>query len=365
MPKVTLKNISKRYGNIIANDQINLTINNEEYVSIIGPSGCGKTTLIKIISGIIKPDEGGVYVNDRLINKTPIEERGIGYVFQNIALFPHKTVWENIIYGPKIKGIHIKQIEPLAHEMLDMIKIGARSDDYPSELSGGTQQKTAVARALMSKAELLLLDEPLGALDLKVRGELRYEIRRLVKALKLTAIHVTHDQEEAMSISDRVIVMKNGKIVEYGSPSNLYANPKNIFTANFVGEANFLKGTIHKITNRMSLVKFGEHFLKSKNRNISEGSHVLVAFRPEFVSISTQKKSNDIPGRIIEIIYTGKLVRLKVELMTRENIVIKKMLDRKESSFSLNDNVFVNVSPENVLLYSYPKGGLHKELALE
>jgi len=366
LPEVRLVNVTKRYGKIAANDSINLTIENGEYISIIGPSGCGKTTLIKSIAGIIRPDEGEIYIGGRLVNDLPIEERGIGYVFQNIALFPHMTVWDNIVYGPRVRGAPPEETRPLALEMLEMIKLGARSDAYPSELSGGTQQKTAVARALMSSAELLLLDEPLGALDVKVRAKLRYELRRLVKDLKLTALHVTHDQEEAMSISDRVVVMKRGQIVEAGAPIHLYARPKNIFTANFVGEANFLTGIVTRKTDEGSFIEVGEGLgLATYSKDRTVGDRVVVAFRPEFASIGGTSGMNRLPGEVLDVLYSGSIIRLKIRLPNGELVVAKKPLSFERPSYAVGAEVTVSVAPENILVYDYPEKGLYRELALE
>jgi len=366
MPEVRLVNVTKRYGKIVANDHINLTIKDGEYVSVIGPSGCGKTTLIKSIAGIIKPDEGEIYIDGRLVNDLPIEERGVGYVFQNIALFPHMTVWDNIVYGPKVRCLPPEETRALALEMLEMIKLSARSDAYPSELSGGTQQKTAVARALISRARLLLLDEPLGALDVKVRAELRYELRRLVKDLKLTALHVTHDQEEAMSISDRVVVMKKGRIVEAGTPINLYVRPKNIFTANFVGEANFLRGVITQVNKDRSIVEIrGGSKLVTKNTDGGVGDPVVIAFRPEFASIVRKKRLNRLSGKIVDVLYSGSIVRLKVELANGDRVVVKKALSFERPTFNVGDKVTVNIPPKDILVYPYPEEGLDRALALE
>ena len=366
MPEVKLVNVTKRYGEILANDHINLTIKDGEYVSVIGPSGCGKTTLIKSIAGIITPDEGEIYIGGKLVNNIPIEDRSIGYVFQNIALFPHMTVWNNITYGPTVKGMVPEETRALALEMLEMIKLGARSDAYPNELSGGTQQKTAVARALMSRAELLLLDEPLGALDVKVRAELRYELRRIVKDLGLTALHVTHDQEEAMSISDRVIVMKKGRIVEEGAPISLYTQPKNLFTANFVGEANFLTGVIIEMAEEGAVIEVGDGTrLMTTNKDRSVGERVVIAFRPEYATIEKKGGTNTFSGEIEDMLYSGSIVRLRVRLDNGELIVVKKALSLGKPAYSAGDEITVKVSPENLLVYPYPKGGLSKELALE
>ena len=365
MPEVQIINVTKRYGAIIANNQINFTIQNGEYVSVIGPSGCGKTTLIKNIAGIIQPDEGDIIIDGQRINDLPIEERGIGYVFQNIALFPHMNVWDNIVYGPRVRGIAPSDIRPLALEMLELIKLRERIDAYPSELSGGSQQKTAVARALTSRAELLLLDEPLGALDMKVRAELRTELRKLVKDLKLTAFHVTHDQEEAMSISDRVIVMKKGQIVEAGSPINLYTNPQHIFTANFVGEANFLVGIVENKTDQGIVINLGNSVqLETRNRNYNIGDRVVIAFRPEFINFNTRTRVNRLRGTIIDTIYSGKIRRIRIQLITGD-VITMKIIDEEKRGLKLNTDITLSIAPETVLVYSYPEDGLETELALE
>ena len=365
MPEIKLVNLTKRYGNIKANDNINLTIKNKEYVAIIGPSGCGKTTLIKNIAGIIKSDAGKIYIGNKLVNNIPIEDRGIGYVFQNIALFPHMTVWDNIVYGPEVKGMPPKETRPLALNMLEMIRVSERSDSFPYELSGGTQQKTAVARALLSKAKLLLLDEPLGALDLKVRAELRYELKDLVKELELTALHVTHDQEEAMSISDRVIVMKNGRIIEAGKPIELYTRPRNIFTANFVGEANFLTGVIKGINKNGCNIQVGDFHLNIENQEVSKGDRVVIAFRPEFASITEKEKNNTFKGEVMDIIYSGSMARINVELPGGEKITVKKALTFERIQFKSGELIKISISPKDILVFPYPEKGLHKELDLE
>lgn len=211
MPDVRIINVSKKFGKIVAVDNVSLHIHEKEYFSLLGPSGCGKTTLLRLIAGLIQPDKGEIYFGDKPVGDMPPEDRDIGFVFQTFALFPHMTVWDNVTYGPRVKGFDMKKAGTIGHEVLEMVKLHERLDALPSELSGGMMQRTAVARALAAGAKILLLDEPLGQLDAKVRNEIRYEIRRMAKDLELTAIHVTHDQAEAMSISDRIAVMRKGE----------------------------------------------------------------------------------------------------------------------------------------------------------
>jgi len=245
MPKIQLKGVTKRFGKkILAVDNVSLEIQDKEYFSLIGPSGCGKTTLLRMIAGLIQPTKGEIYIDDTLVNDVPPEDRGIGFVFQTYALFPHMNVFDNVTYGPRVKAWEAKRAASLGRETLEMVKLDKRADAYPHELSGGMMQRVAVARALAAGSKILLLDEPLGALDAKIRNELRYEIKRLVEDLGLTAIHVTHDQAEAMAISDRIAVMKKGRILQVGTPYELYMNPQQIFIANFIGESNFLEGRV-------------------------------------------------------------------------------------------------------------------------
>ena len=255
MPDVRLVNVTKRFGKIVAVDNVNLHVYDKEYFSLLGPSGCGKTTLLRLIAGLIQPDKGEIYIGDKLVNNVPPEDRDIGFVFQTFALFPHMNAWNNVIYGPRVKGFDMEKAETIGHEVFEMVKLHERLDAFPSELSGGMMQRVAVARALAAGAKLLLLDEPLGQLDAKVRNELRYEIKKMVRDLGLTAMHVTHDQSEAMAISDRIAVMKKGKVLQVGTPEELYMNPKSVFVAHFIGESNFLEGYFSSISGKGAIIE--------------------------------------------------------------------------------------------------------------
>src|SRR5512138_976798 len=283
MPEVRVVNVTKRYGKTYALDNVSLTIHDQEYFSLLGPSGCGKTTLLRLIAGLIEPDSGEIYIGNKLVNDVPPEDRDIGFVFQTFALFPHMTAWDNVTYGPKVKGFDMKEATTVGHEVLELVKLHERLDAYPNELSGGMMQRTAVARALAAGAKTLLLDEPLGQLDAKVRNEIRYEIRRMAKDLKLTAIHVTHDQAEAMSISDRIAVMKKGKIIQVGTPQELYMHPNSIFVAFFIGESNFLEGYITCIEDDVAEIELrqGVKIIAVNERKIKQGERVVLAVRPE------------------------------------------------------------------------------------
>lgn len=358
--------MTKKYGNIIALNNVNLEVEDGDYLCIIGPSGCGKTTLIRCIAGIVEPDEGEIYIDGNLVNNLPIEDRNVGYVFQEIALFPHMNIYDNICYGPFVKGCKISSVENVIKEILHLMKLHDRIKNHPYELSGGAQQKAAVARALISGSRLLLLDEPLGSLDAKVRKVLRYELRRLFKDLGLTAIHVTHDQEEAISIADRVVVMRSGKIVEVGTPLDLYLRPKNLFTAYFVGEANFLEGEIIGEEDNYTKVDVNGHLLYSACKIDPEIRKVVVAIRPEFIKMSKKSAYKwALKGVVENRFFLGDSVRFEVLIENSFMIVVKSQSSERALKFNVGDHVNVFLPPGFLLLYSYPKEGLEKALSIE
>jgi ABC-type Fe3+/spermidine/putrescine transport system ATPase subunit len=366
MTKVEVHNLTKRYGNIVALDRVNIEIRDGEYVAIIGPSGCGKTTFIKCLAGIISSTEGEVHFDGKLMNGLPPEERGIGYVFQEIALFPHMDVWDNVTYGPRVRGWANDRTRRTARELLDLIKLTNREGDYPRELSGGARQKTGVARALASGSNLIFFDEPLGALDAKVRVELRYEIRNLVRDLGLTAIHITHDQEEALSIADRIVVMKAGRFVEVGTPHQLYMRPQTIFAANFVGEANFLEGTLVKNSEKTSVIDCGDGIvIESSKAALREGEKVIVAVRPEFAFIEKKNVEDGIRGYIEGGDFEGGAVRYEVNLPGHGPFAVRVPHALASSELNIGEEVILKIPPERILLYPYPKEGLQRELELD
>jgi len=351
MPDVKLKNVSKTFdkGRIIAVDHIELHVRDREYLTLLGPSGCGKTTTLRMIAGLELPDEGEIFIGEKLVSNLPPEYRDIGYVFQEYALFPHMDVWNNVTYGPRVKGWEDKKSNKIGREMLELVRLFERTDAFPSELSGGMRQRVALARALSSGSKLLLLDEPLGALDAKIRTDLRYEIRKLVKDLQLTAIHVTHDQAEAMAISDRIAVMRN------------------IFVANFVGESNFLEGYVaDKADHKLMVELRGGISVKSLNKGHKKGEKVVVAIRPEVLSIRKGEKSgvNSIGGSIEGFRFEGNNVRYEIRLQNEDMIVVVRPALMAEW-LSVGEKITVAFPVEKSFVFSYPERGLRTELALE
>ncbi|MGQ9566271.1 MAG: ABC transporter ATP-binding protein [Candidatus Bathyarchaeales archaeon] len=370
MPNVKVVNVSKTFGDgkIVAVDNVSLEIYDKEYFSLIGPSGCGKTTLLRLIAGLIPMDKGDIYIDNVLVNNLPPEEREIGFVFQTYALFPHMNVWENVTYGPHIKAWEEKKASALGRETLEMVKLYERSEAFPNELSGGMMQRVAVARALAAGAKLLLLDEPLGALDAKIRNELRYDIRRLVKDLGLTAIHVTHDQAEAMAISDRIAVMRKGKILQVGTPYDLYMNPQHLFVANFIGESNFLEGHIVDVQQDFTTVKLRGGITvdacNAKTRKKDE--RVVIAVRPEAFTMQKgwKKIANGITGTIKRVSFEGTTTRYEVYMKTGNKVIVTRP-SLAEQPLPVNEKVTLAFQPEKSHVFPYPLLGLMEELKSE
>ena len=367
MPEVRMVNVTKKYGKIVAVDNVSLQIHDREYFSLIGPSGCGKTTLLRMVSGLVQPDEGEIYIDDRLVTSVPPEDRGIGFVFQTYALFPHMNVWDNVTYGPRVKALESKESERIGREMLEMVRLFERLDAFPSELSGGMMQRVALARALSAGAKLLLLDEPLGALDAKIRFELRYELRKFVKDLDLTGIHVTHDQAEAMAISDRIALMRKGKILQVGTPKELYLHPQHIFVANFIGEANFLEGYVTKLDGNESTIELrGGLYVQSVDKGHKKGEKVVVVVRPEVLAVEKGEKrgKNSIFGYIEGFRFEGTNIRYEIRLENGDVVVVVRPALMVEW-LDVGERVTVSFAGEKSFVFTYPERGLKRELALE
>jgi ABC-type Fe3+/spermidine/putrescine transport system ATPase subunit len=366
MPEVRVVNLTKKFDNITAVDNVTLTIKDKEYFSLLGPSGCGKTTLLRLIAGLIEPDSGEIYIGNKLVNGVPPEDRDVGFVFQTFALFPHMTAWNNVIYGPKVKGFDMDEATTIGHEVLEMVKLHERLDAYPSELSGGMMQRVAVARALAAGAQLLLMDEALGQLDAKVRNEIRYEIRKMAKDLKLTGIHVTHDQSEAMAISDRIAVMRKGKILQVGTPRELYMKPESIFVAHFIGESNFLEGYVSEKTDGNIIIELREGTkVEALNGNFTKESQVVLSMRPETLIIEPglQYGQNVVSGTVERITFEGSNIRYEIRLANEEIIVaVKPTLSGEWLKVGENIKIFMPVEFTHV--FPYPKVGLKEELSV-
>lgn len=309
MKKAEIRGLTKIFGETIAVNSLDLDIYEKEILTIVGPSGCGKSTLLRLIAGLDKPDEGSLSLSQEVIVsiKDEIfvlpEKRGIGLVFQNYAIWPHKNVYENISYPLKIKNKNKAYIDVEVEKILNLVRLNGKETRYPHELSGGEKQRVALARALIMKPRLLLLDEPLSNLDAKLRDELQYEIKRINNELEVTIVHVTHDQHEAMGISDRIAIMKDGKIVQIDTPKEIYDNPHTEFVASFIGKSNFINS---KVSENERILDFGTKIIidaNSINYAIKDG---ILVVRPEDITINRLK--GICKGEIINSIYRGNLI---------------------------------------------------------
>jgi len=320
MVRVRFDNVTKKFGEVVAVDGMSLSVEDGEFFTFLGPSGCGKTTALRILAGFYKPDQGTIYFDDEIVNDVPPFERNTGMVFQTYALWPHMNVFENVAYGLAIRKVPRDEAKRRVAEALRLVGLQGFEERLPSELSGGQQQRVALARALVIEPKVLLLDEPLSNLDAKLRVQTRVEITRLQKKLRITTVYVTHDQEEALCISDRIAVIEKGRVQQVGSPTEIYEKPQNQFVADFIGVANFLRGRIVGFSQdkrAIVLTDNGTKFETVYDGEISVGAPVLLSFRPEAVEIQEDGEGigakNFIEGKIRLASYLGDTVRYEVQ----------------------------------------------------
>ena len=318
---LSIKHISKTFGAVTVVDDFNLDVARGEFVSFLGPSGCGKTTVLRMVAGFEEPTSGQIVVGGKDVTRLKPNQRNVGMVFQAYALFPNLTVAQNVGFGLKVAGMPRPEADRRVAEMLDLIKlpVAQYGERYPYQLSGGQQQRVALARALAPKPKLLLLDEPLSALDAKVRVSLREEIRAIQKELGITTIFVTHDQEEALSISDRIAVMYGGKAEQVGAPFEIYNRPATKFVANFVGTLNVLEGTVADALAGTVRVDNQELALKGKLNGSRTGDTLSVALRPEAIALAPRPgHDSKLAGEITDVHFLGSVIRVRVGVGGRQ-----------------------------------------------
>ena len=361
MAKIKLEHVSMRFGDFYAVKDINLEVEEGEYITILGPSGCGKTSLIRVISGIWTPTEGRVCIDDTDVTDVPLEDRDVGYVFQNIALFPNMNNMKNVEYGPRVRAKSPKEREETAGKYLQLVNMLDRAQMFPFELSGGEQQKVAIARARSSGSKIIMLDEPLSALDARVRMELRYEIRRIVKELGISVLHVTHDQEEAMSVSDRIVLMKAGTVHDTGSPIEMYREPQSVFAAYFIGETNLLEGYVDGRTkNGWTKVRLrGGKTVKAEKTDLSNGDPVVISVRPENVYTA----DDGLRAKIINVVYMGTYWRVRTVAET-EDYVDYNVSDNLDPP-KVGETVTIVFNKSMTQVFERPKEGLTEAISLE
>jgi spermidine/putrescine transport system ATP-binding protein len=353
---LSVDQLSKSYGNNIILNQISLEINKGEFFFLLGPSGCGKTTLLRCISGLVDHESGTIELEGNSIHHLPAHKRDVNTVFQNYALFPHMSVSENVGFGLKMKGKSKNEIRSTVGEMLNLVKLVEFKDRYPAQLSGGQMQRVALARALANRPSLLLLDEPLGALDVKLRKQMQDELRRIQKDLGITFICVTHDQEEALSIGDRIAVMNNGCLEQIGTSEELYNRPKSEFVCDFLGESNFMDVLVVSSDSSSSrmLIPETSHYVVAQNT--TNQAQAKIAIRPENISISTQSQEitaiNNLPVQILDIRFSGPFFEIFTQTSIGTNIVVRVPSDRFDSSAQIGNNITLSWLPEHVIILS-------------
>lgn len=347
-----LNNLSKTYGSNRVLDNFDLTIFDGEFFTLLGPSGCGKTTVLRMIAGLEETDTGNIQLEGQDIGVVPAEKRPINTVFQSYALFPHMTVFDNVAFGLRMSGVAKEEIATRVSEALEMVRLGEFAGRKPAQLSGGQQQRVAIARAVVNRPKLLLLDESLSALDYKLRQQMQIELKRLQRKLGITFVYVTHDQEEALSMSDRVVVMNKGKVQQLGTPREIYEQPANLFVAKFIGEINQLAGEIvevdgsHEYEVKVEGLKWRLH----AEHNFKVGDKVNVLLRPEDVRveyIDDPHPDQYLVGTVVERNYKGKTLDSLIRLPSGIEVIASEFFDEDDPSFdySLNQKVAIKWVP--------------------
>lgn len=325
LPAVELRGAVKRFGSFTALKKMDLSIRQGEFFTLLGASGCGKTTTLRLIAGFELPSEGQVLIAGQDVSDVPAYQRPVHTVFQNYALFPHLNILENVGFPLRVRGLPKAERQERAKAALDLVQMGAFSDRKPSQLSGGQQQRVALARALVNEPKVLLLDEPLGALDLKLRKEMQAELKAMQRRLGITFVFVTHDQEEALAMSDRIALMHGGEIVQLDSPTGVYDTPVSLYAAEFIGETNLIPARVIEVgPNETSLVALGAEMRAPLRTDALPGASVTLTIRPERVSISGVDQPNSAEGLLLGVDFIGTDLRLIYEMADGIRVTLRR-----------------------------------------
>jgi iron(III) transport system ATP-binding protein len=330
---VEFRNVTKAYGEVRAVRNLSFSIERGKLVTLLGPSGCGKTTTLRLIAGLEMVTEGNIFIGGKEVTRLSASDRDVSMVFQSYALFPHMTVMQNVSYGLTMSRLTKAQVSEKALEGLELVGLAGFGGRLPSELSGGQQQRVAVARALVLEPEVLLFDEPLSNLDAKLRRRVREEIRELQQKLELTTIYVTHDQEEALAVSDRIIVMNEAVIAQEGTPRQLYEEPDSLFVADFIGDANLAKAELVQLDGKEAEVNIGGFTMRLPHRGLASGA-VNVAIRPQAIYLESSNDQAGIPGTIQKGVYLGNHVEYTIDSPVGELFMIDHQVDQLQPSGS-------------------------------
>jgi putative spermidine/putrescine transport system ATP-binding protein/spermidine/putrescine transport system ATP-binding protein len=352
-PMVQFKSILKRFGKVVAVEKMDFDIEEGSLVTLLGPSGCGKTTLLRMVAGLEEPTAGDIFIKGNRINDTPIHKRNLGMIFQNYALFPHKTIFENVAFGLKYRDVPKEEIKKKVTRALEMVRLPGVENRMPSQLSGGQQQRIAMARAIVIEPDVLLMDEPLSALDENLREEMRREVDNLQQMLGVTTIFVTHDQREALSMSDKILVMKDGEKQQEGHPEAVYNEPVNHFVADFLGHSNFIPGDVVDVNDRHVNVKVetGDVLLAENKGGFSKGDPVEMIVRAQRFDAFPRNEfkpvegTNHFEGRIKDRSYMGGEVSYFIELSADREIHVISMM--RTRIYNIGEEVSVQVSPHH------------------
>ncbi|MEX0983776.1 MAG: ABC transporter ATP-binding protein [Actinomycetota bacterium] len=354
-PAITIRHVSKSFGDVLAVDDVSLDVPEGEFLTLLGPSGCGKTTTMRMIAGFEEPTDGSILLRGTDVVGIPPHKREVNMCFQHYALFPHMTVGENIAYGLKLKKVPKEERNRRADEMLALVGLSGYGSRKPSQLSGGQQQRIALARALVNRPAALLLDEPLGALDVKLRLQMRLELKRIQHELGTTFIFVTHDQEEALSMSDRIAVMHDGRIEQLGQPREVYEHPETPFVADFVGVLNALDMRIDVVEGSDAIMRVDERdriVVPTAQTGVAAGATALVAVRPERVEVlRADEEPGDgdsrLRGTVAQVVYLGTLTQFHVDTILGKRLIAHRLSDDRAGEFAQGDEVTLTWARED------------------
>ncbi len=368
MSRIEIQNLVKCFGQTRAVDHVDLSIEQGDLFFLLGPSGCGKTTLLRSLAGFVQPDAGKIFFGNQEVTHIQAHKRGCSMVFQGYALWPHMTIFQNLSFGLEIQKIKSAQRKRLVAQALQAVQLGDQADKKPSALSGGQQQRVALARALVVKPKILLLDEPLSNLDALLRIEMRSEIRRVCKQAGMTAVYVTHDQKEALSMADQIALMHQGKVLQVGLPRELYEKPANRFAADFLGQTNFIQAKIRAVTGPLMLLdsplgKLSSRAFPSKfSASVSAGQEVLCSVRyhavllsargaPAAVGAEDSDQINLLPGRIVEKTYFGDTLQYRVRVRgCEQGFVSLALVGQHSKGFEIAEEVYVEIKPTQLVV---------------
>ena len=358
-PAVQLDGVTKRFGDSVALHEAWLKIQPSEFMTLLGPSGCGKTTLLNLVAGFLEADNGEIFIEGALVTETPAHMREIGIVFQNYALFPHMSVANNVAYGLKTRGVEKKEITRRVDEALEVVKLTGFADRKPRQLSGGQQQRVALARAVVIKPKVLLLDEPFSALDKNLRGSMQVELKQIQRELGVTTIFVTHDQSEALSMSDRIAVMSAGRIRQIAAPDDIYRRPADRFVASFVGDANVLNGRLVERRGDVAVISIGDVRADVPATSIAEmsvGEAVDVFVRPEHLSVTSRGASRSLPGTVTTQVFQGGHVDLYIDApgSARDRILVRVPGIAALSSCPVGTEIGLTIGSDDIV--AFPSG---------